>query len=322
MRHLGVLLAFVGIMVGFAIKSSDAEAAYPDRIIKIVVPFAPGGPIDGFARPLAAAMQEIMGTSVVIENRSGGGGIPGTESVANSRADGYTLLMTGSSHIGNKAFNSVQVHYDPLRSFTPIAGLIETNGVVLIARKDIPVEDLSALIAYGKSVPNSLTFGHAGVGNISYVAGELLKAKTGMPLSAIPYRGTSAVLTDILSGQVDLCFMGLSLAREYVESKQVKAIASTGTKSIPVSGVPTMQEAGLDFVLLSYIGLWAPRDLPDAIVTSLHEAVKQALARPKIQELFNSFGGATQATGPVEFARFLEQDTAIWERLARELGVK
>ncbi len=212
----------------------NAEAAFPDRTIKMIVPFAPGGPIDAIARPLAAVMQEIMGATVVIENRSGAGGIIGSESVASAPPDGYTLLMTTGSHIGNKLFNSAQVRYDPLQSFTPVMGLIETNGIILVARKDIPADNISALNAFAKSRPNGLTYGHAGIGNISYIAGELLKAQAEMPLSGIPYRGTAAVLTDLIAGQVDLCFVGISGARGYIDGGQIKVLASTGTERAPV----------------------------------------------------------------------------------------
>jgi tripartite-type tricarboxylate transporter receptor subunit TctC len=268
-------------------------------------------------------MQEIIGATVVIENRSGAGGITGSESVASATADGYTLLMTTGSHIGNKVFNSAQVRYDPLLSFTPVAGLIESNGIVLIARKEIPADSVAALNAYAKSKPNGLTYGHAGIGNISFVAGELLKLQAGMPLSGIPYRGTAAALSDLIGGQVDLCFVGISGARSYIDNGQVKVIASTGAERAPVlPGVQTMREAGFpDFVVLGYIGLWAPRDTPKAVVTRLYGAVKEAMARPNIRDLLATFGAATEATPPEEFARFLEKDFATQQRWARELGV-
>jgi tripartite-type tricarboxylate transporter receptor subunit TctC len=264
-----------------------------------------------------------MSATVVIENRSGAGGITGTETVAGAPADGYTLLMTTGSHIGNKVFNAAQVRYDPLQSFAPVAGLIETNGIVLVARKDIPPDTLAELNAYARSKPNGLTFGHAGIGNISYVAGELLKMQSGMPLSGIPYRGTAAVMTDLVGGQVDLCFLGISGARGYIDNKQVKVIASTGSERVAVlPGVPTMRESGFpDFVVLGYIGLWAPRDTPKDVVTRVYDAVKQALARPNIHDLLVTFGAATEATPPDEFARFLDRDFATQQRWARELGV-
>jgi tripartite-type tricarboxylate transporter receptor subunit TctC len=323
MRHVALVAALVVAAVGLVAGSQNAEAAFPDRTIKIIVPFAPGGPIDAIARPLAVAMQEIIGATVVIENRSGAGGITGSESVASATADGYTLLMTTGSHIGNKVFNSAQVRYDPLLSFTPVAGLIESNGIVLIARKEIPADSVAALNAYAKSRPNGLTYGHAGIGNISFVAGELLKLQAGMPLSGIPYRGTAAALSDLIGGQVDLCFVGISGARSYIDNGQVKVIASTGAERAPVlPGVQTMREAGFpDFVVLGYIGLWAPRDTPKAVVTRLYGAVKEAMARPNIRDLLATFGAATEATPPEEFARFLEKDFATQQRWARELGV-
>src|ERR1700748_1343835 len=187
MRHVALVLTFVVTLVALVMGSRGAEAAFPDRTIKIIVPFAPGGPIDAIDRPLAAVMQEILGASVGIENRSGAGGIIGREAVAAAGPDGYTLLMTTGSHIGNKVFNASQVRYDPLQSFAPVAGLIETNGIVLVARKDIPADSIATLKAYAKSQPNGLTYGHAGIGNISYVGGELLKLESGMPLSGISY---------------------------------------------------------------------------------------------------------------------------------------
>jgi len=320
MRH--VALALVVTLAALVFRQ-NAEAAYPDRTIRIIVPFAPGGPVDAIARPLAAVMQEIMGATVVIENRSGAGGITGTEAVASAAADGYTLLMTTGSHIGNKVFNAAQVRYDPLQGFAPVAGLVETNGIVLVARKDIPADTIAELDAFAKSRPNGLTYGHAGIGNISYVAGELLKLQAGMPLSGIPYRGTSAVMTDLVGGQVDLCFLGISGARGYVDNKQVKVIASTGSERVAVlPGVPTMRESGFpDFVVLGYIGLWAPRDTPKDVVMRLYDAVKEALARPNIHDLLVTFGAATEATPPDAFARFLDRDFATQQRWAKELGV-
>jgi tripartite-type tricarboxylate transporter receptor subunit TctC len=231
--------------------------------------------------------------------------------------------MTTGSHIGNKVFNAAQVRYDPLLGFTPVAGLIESNGIVLLARKEIPVDSIAALNAYAKSQPNGLTYGHAGIGNISYIAGELLKVQAGMPLSGIPYRGTAAAMSDLVGGQVDLCFVGISGARSYVDNGQVKVIASTGAERAPVlPGVPTMREAGFpDFVVLGYIGLWAPRDTPKAVVTRLYDTVREALARPNIRQLLSTFGAATEATPPDEFARFLERDFTTQQRWARELGV-
>jgi tripartite-type tricarboxylate transporter receptor subunit TctC len=319
MRHVALALAVT--LLGLAM-GQDAEAAYPDRTIRIIVPFAPGGPVDAIARPLAAVMQETMGATVVIENRSGAGGITGTETVAGAAPDGYTLLMTTGSHIGNKVFNAAQVRYDPLQSFAPVAGLIESNGIVLVARKDIPAETVAALNTYAKSRPNGLTYGHAGIGNISYVAGELLKLQAGMPLSGIPYRGTAAVMTDLIGGQVDLCFIGISGARGYVDNKQVKVLASTGTERVAVlPGVPTMRESGFpDFVVLGYIGLWAPRGTPKDVVTRLYEAVREALARPNIHDLLLTFGAATEATPPDAFALFLDRDFTTQQRWAKELG--
>jgi len=317
---MALLSALVVAILGL---TAGAEAApYPDRPIKIIVPFAPGGPVDAIARPLGAAMQEIMGATVVIESRSGAGGIIGSESVASAVPDGYTLLMTTGSHIGNKVFNSTQVRYDPLQSFAPIAGLIESNGIVLVARKDIPADTISALVAYAKSRPNGLTYGHAGIGNISYVAGELLKLQSGMPLSGIPYRGTAAVLTDLIAGQVDLCFIGISGARGYIDSGQVKVLASTGNERVPVlNGVPTMKESGYpDFVVFGYIGLWAPRDTPKEAVTRLYDAIREALGRPNIRDLLTTLGAATTATPPEEFAKFLDRDFVTQQRWARELG--
>jgi tripartite-type tricarboxylate transporter receptor subunit TctC len=303
MRHVALLSALVVALAGFTVGSRSAHAAFPDRTIKIIVPFAPGGPVDAVARPLAAAMQEIMGATVVIENRSGAGGIIGTESVATAAPDGYTLLMTTGSHIGNKVFNAEQVRYDPLSSFAPIAGLIEFNGIVLVARKDIPADSISALNAFAKTRPNGLTYAHAGIGNISYVSGELLKLQAGMPLSGIPYRG-------------------LAGARGYIDSGQIKVIASTGReRAVVFPGVPTMRESGLpDFVMFGYTGMWAPRDTPKEVVARLYESVKEALARPNIRDLLATLGSATKATPPEEFTRFLEGDFATQQRWARELG--
>ena len=322
MRHAALVSALVIALVSLATGSRDAHAAFPDRTIKIIVPFAPGGPIDAIARPLAAAMQEILGATVVVENRSGAGGIIGSETVVSAPPDGYTLLMTTGSHIGNKVFNPTQVRYDPLQGFTPIMGLIETNGIILVARKDIPANSIATLNTYAKSQPNGLTYGHAGIGNISYIGGELLKLQAGMPLSGIPYRGTAAALTDLIAGQVDLCFVGISGARGYIDGAQVKVLASTGTERAPVlNGVPTMRESGFpDFVVFGYIGLWAPRDTPKEIATRLYDSVKEALTRPNMRELFAKLGAATDPTPPDEFARFLERDFVTQQRWARELG--
>jgi tripartite-type tricarboxylate transporter receptor subunit TctC len=210
-----------------------------------------------------------------------------------------------------------------LLSFAPIAGLIEFNGIVLVARKDIPADSISALNSFAKTRPNGLTYAHAGIGNISYVSGELLKLQAGMPLSGIPYRGLAAALTDLIAGQVDLCFVGISGARGYIDSGQIKVIASTGRERAAVlTGVPTMRESGLpDFEMYGYTGMWAPRDTPKEVVVRLYESFKEALARPNIRDLLATLGSATKATPPEEFASFLERDFATQQRWARELGV-
>src|SRR2546421_109068 len=242
-RYLAI--ALVAALAGLASDSRPAKAAFPERTIRIIVPFAPGGPIDAFGRPLAAAMQEILGATVVVENRSGAGGITGAESVASSPADGYTLLLSTSSHLGNKVFNSAQLRYDPLRSFTPVVGLIDPTGVILLVKKDVPADSIATLAAYAKSKPNGLTYGHAGIGGIAYVAGEKLKKQNGMPLSGIPYRGVSPAMTDLLSGQIDIYFTAYAGVRGYVDDGKVKVIASTGTERVhSLPNLPTMQENG------------------------------------------------------------------------------
>lgn len=291
---------------------AHASEKFPSRLMRIVVPFAAGGIMDIIGRPLADELQQRLGASVVIENRPGANGITGTEAVAKADPDGYTLLLTTGSFVGNAIFNPSQLRYDALADFRPIAGFYDErgDGLVLVVSKGLKAKNLADLVRIGRERSEGLSFAHAGIGNLTHVAGELLRHHTNIKMLGVPFRGTNAALPEVTAGRIDLLFGDKSVLKSAIESDQVEAIATSGrSRSAMFPDVPTLIESGYaDFDLIGYFGLYAPARTPDAVREKLYEAVVAAMASAKIRNILKEAGVSNSVVPGDRFSAFLRED--------------
>src|SRR3984957_1928941 len=281
-----------------SMPSDKAQAAYPDRVIKLVVPFAPGGGTDVIARTLAQEMEKDLGKSVMIENKPGAGTIVGTQSVAVSKADGYTLLMGTFANAVNPSLNA-KLPYDPHKDFAPVALVARSFNVVVVNPKS-PVRSIEDLIAAAKANPGKLTFGTFGPGTSAHLAGELFKDMAKVNLTAVPYKGAAPGITDLIGGQIDVMFTTVASAAPLVESGQLRAIAVTSAERSPAfPQLPTVAEAGVPgYAAESWYGLFAPAGTPREVIDRLNRSAASAVESEAFKKLSVNEGLVTVAQPP------------------------
>ena len=323
---LALLFLLTGASAGLFGSAAIAADAYPSRLIRIVVPFAAGGPMDVIARPLAEEMQRSLGVPVVVENRAGANGITGSDAVAKADPDGYTLLLTTGSHIGNAVFNSSQLRYDPMADFRPIAGIYDEkgDGLLLVVSKELKAKSLADLLQIGKTRPEGLTFAHSGIGNITQLAGELLRYLGDTKMLGVPFRGTGVALPELIAGRVDFLFGAVSAVKAAVDGGEVAAIASSGSRrSTFYPDVPTLVELGYpDFIMVGYFGLYLPAKAPETVSTKLYQTIVKAMASPTIQNVLKETGGSSNVVPGEEFVKFLGADLERQKKLVGILNLK
>lgn len=320
MRKLALAAAAAAFSVIAA--PSDAQQNYPDRPIKLIVPQPPGGGFDTVARILADRLGPALGQAVVVENRTGAGTLVGTEAVAKSPADGYTLLLGALSNIALNPGLYPKLPYDPLKDFTPI-GLAVTWSYTLVARKDIPYKDLRELIAFAKANPEKITYASAGRGSGQHIAMAVTEKLAGVKLTHVPYRGAQPAYQDILGGRVDLFFDISSTARAQVEGGTVRALAvSSKDRQSFHPDVPSVFETGLaPLDMESWFGIFAPSQTPAPIIARLRKELTDVLARPDVSELFAKTGGRVLKLSPEETEKLVRSDVERWTKLIKEAGV-
>jgi tripartite-type tricarboxylate transporter receptor subunit TctC len=269
---------------------SFAEAAYPDRPVRIVVPYAAGGAADTVARVVGQRMSQELGQPVVIENRAGADGNIGAELVARSPADGYTVLMgdVGNLTMGPAVRRSVP--YDAVRDFAPISQIVSAPNILAV-HPSVPAATFKEFIAYAKANPNQLTYASSGTGGSAHLAGELLKSATGIEMVHVPYKGASAAITDVLRGDVKSMF-GLSVVLPHVKEGKLRPLATTGLRRTKFLGdVPTIAESGFPgFEATAWYGLLAPAGTPEPAIAKLHEAASAALKSPEVRDKLEGAG--------------------------------
>jgi tripartite-type tricarboxylate transporter receptor subunit TctC len=306
-------------LAALACTGATAEE-YPNRVLRIVQPFPPGGSTDVLARGLALKLGEYLGQSVIVESRPGANGIIGAQSVARSTPDGYTMLLTTGSHTANPHV-AKNLPYDALKDFAPISQLAASYGLALIT--NLPVKSIAELTALAKERPQRLSYGMSGVGNLTHVAGRLFEARIGATMVAVPYN-TPALIPDTISGTVDMTFNSMITAVPLVTSGQLKALAITGDRRSPgLPDTPTMTEAGVkNYVLTGYFGILFPAGTPRERVERIHRETVRALATPELRRVIEDNGLYPVGSSPDEFARYLAQDFANQGRLMDELGLR
>ena len=315
---LGALFFSIAAVNGFAFAQ-----AYPNKPIKYVVPYPPGGPLDTVARLLGQKISERIGQPIIIDNKPGAGGNIGADSVAKSPPDGYTILMGAvATHAINPTLYS-KIPYDPIKDFAPIT-LIGITPNVLVVHPSVPVKTVSELTALAKSQPGRLTFASGSNGSAGHLAGELYKSMTGTDLLHIPYKGGAPAVTDLLAGQVNLMFDNLANSLPYIKSGKLRAIAVTTQKrSIYAPELPTIAESGLPgFDVSTWFGVFAPANTPKEVVTRLHDEFVYALSLPDVKEKLAGLGVEPVGNTPEAFAAYIKTEAAKYADLIRKSGAR
>ncbi len=316
--------ALGGILWMYALASSEAAAqGYPDRPLRLVVPFAPGGGVDFMGRLMARKLNESLGQSVVVDNRSGAGGVLGVELVAKAAPDGHTLTVTNnSSHGANQALNP-KLPYDTIRDFTPVSTLATAPHVLLVGAS-VAASSLKELIALARAKPGALNFGSAGKGSQSHLSGELFKHVTGTQVVHIPYKGSGVVMTAALSGEIQMLFASSPGALPHVKAQRLKALGISGTqRSRIMAELATLSEQGLTgFESSPWFALLGPRGLPKPIVTQLHQEIVRAVADADVQKSLYAAGAEPVGSTPEQCAATIAHELALWTRLVKEAGIR
>jgi tripartite-type tricarboxylate transporter receptor subunit TctC len=324
-RHMLLLTALSSFSFAINLIPSpvQAQAAYPTRLVTIVVPSAPGGTTDFTARLLGDHLSRSLGQNFIIENIGGGAGNIGNTKVATAPPDGYTLLLSYSGyHVGNPhLFQSTG--WDPLKSFEPVALAIKAPHVMLV-RKDLPVTDLKSLITYAKANPGKLNYASAGMGSIQHIGTEQLKQLAGIEMQHIPYRGAGPAMQDLVGGTVDVFITTPPSAVGHVQAGNVKALAMAGPERHPVlKDTPTATEAGLPgYELIAWFALYAPAGTPKAIIERLATASKAAVASPEFIQKATANGAYASFMGPEQLGAFTKTELEFWGKVITSAKIK
>ncbi|MEP6840804.1 MAG: tripartite tricarboxylate transporter substrate binding protein [Bradyrhizobium sp.] len=305
-----------------ALPSGEAFAAYPDRIIKIVVPFAPGGGTDVVARTLAQEMSKDLGVSVIIENKPGAGTIIGTQAVATSAPDGYTLLMGTFANAVNPSLNP-KLPYDAHNDFAAVA-LVARSFNLVVVNKASPITSIPELIAAAKAEPDKLSYGTYGTGTSAHLAGELFKYMAKVNLLTVSYRGAAPAITDLLGGQIQVIFTTVASAASLVESGQLRAIAVTSAQRSPAfPQLPTVSEAGVPgYAAEAWYGVYAPAKTPPEIIDRLNKSAAKAVQSDAFKKLGVNEGLVMVAEPPEALDRYFRGEEERWRKVIQDAGIK
>ena len=320
MPHLlrAALLVAAALSLG-AIE--PARAAYPDKPIRLVVPFPAGGATDFMARSLAVKLGERLHTTIVVDNRGGAGGIIGAEAVATAPPDGYTLLFSTMGVLAINPSLYKKLGYDPVKDFAPIS-LTHTTANVLVVHPSVPAKNLQELIALAKAKPGTLTFGSSGNGTSSHLSGELFKSMAGVDMTHVPYKGTGPALTDLLTGRISMMIDTVSVHVENVNAGKLRALGVTSAKrSASLPGVPTIAEAGLaGFDVSIWLGVLAPAGTPADIIARVNSEIAKVMNDPEMKAQLAKSGIEPLVSTPQEFAATIKNDTAKWGKVVKASG--
>jgi tripartite-type tricarboxylate transporter receptor subunit TctC len=306
-----------------AAASPKARAAgYPDHLIRIIVPFSPGGATDALARGVAQQLSEAWGQAVVVENRPGANGNIGTEMVGRSPPDGYTLLLTINSYAVNPSLYP-NLGYDQVKDFQPLT-LVATSPNVLVARPGFPARTVKELIEYAKHSKKPVTYASAGTGSGSHLAGVLFSSMAGVPLTHIPYKGVTPAIVDVIGGQVDICFSVVAVVYPHIQSGKLQAIALTGLERAPLlPDLPTVAESGLPgYDVVSWFGLLMPAHPDPAVLEKLQSQLNTILRSPSLKKIFAQQGLELKGGSPRQFADFLASDQKLWAKVIKDNNIR
>ena len=299
-----------------------AAQNWPTRPVRIVVPFATGGPADVYARFLAQRLPDLLGQSFVVENRPGAGAVIGTDLVAKAPPDGYTLLLMSNTHTVNETLVQNKP-YDLQRDFVAVAP-INYSDLVLVAHPSVQSSNIRELVKAAREKPGKLNYASSGTGTPYHMAGELFKSMSDTKIVHIPYKGSSGARTDVLGGQVDMMFDAVTTMTEQVKAGKVKAIATTGKKrSSVLPEVPTVDESGVPgYEATIWLGLLAPKGTPAAVVTRLNEAVSKIVSQPEVQQAWAKQGAVPLVMNAQAFDKYVGEDIQKWSKVIKSANIK
>jgi tripartite-type tricarboxylate transporter receptor subunit TctC len=317
-----IVLTMLALGLGLIAAGSAAAQSYPNRPVKLIVPFPAGGPPDVIARIVADSMSARLGQSVVVDNRPGAGATIGTRSVANAEPDGHTLLFasTTSLSIGPALFKNLD--YDPVKSFTPVAG-ISIGPMVVVVHPSVPAKTVQELVAHAKANPGKLNYG-AGVASPPHIAWGLFTVVTGTDILFVPYRGMAPAMNDLVSGQIQMMIDGTGPLLPHIQAGTIRALAVTGrTRSPDFPHLPTMIQSGYpDYVLTFWTGIVAPAATPQAIVARLNSVINDGLASSALKDGLARFNVEANIASPQEFSTMLAQEAERWADIVKTTGIK
>jgi len=317
-----MLRTILAALAALLAMTGAAAQNYPTRSVKIIVPFAAGGPADVYARVLAEKLSHAMGQPFVVEDMPGGGSIVGTAAVQNSAPDGYTLLMMSNTHTVNESLIKKKP-FVLLRDFVPVAP-VNYSDLVLVVHPSVPAKTLKEFIALAKSKPGVLNYASSGPGTPYHMAGELFKAMAGVNIVHIPYKGSSGARTDILGGQVQMMFDAITTMAPNVEAGKVRALGTSGkTRSSVLPDVPTISEAGVPgYEATIWLGIMAPKGTPQPIVDRLNAEIRKAVNSPEIKAEWAKQGAVGMDMSPEEFEKYLHRDIEKWAKIVKISGAQ
>jgi len=298
-----------------------AQSDYPNRPVRLIIPFPPGGSNDVVGRMIGTSLSEKLGKQVIVDNRAGAGGVVGTEIASKAPADGYTLLVISLAHAVNPWL--YKLPYDPIKGFTPIA-MLGSGPVVLVVNPELPAKSVKELVDMAKQQPGKLQYASAGIGSFQHLSGELFKLTAGTNILHVPFKGGGPAMIDVIGGHTKVMFSSLVQTTPHIKSGKLRALGVGGATRNPVlPDIPTIAEAGVPtYESVNWWGLVAPAGTPPAIVEKLHREVAAVQDNPEVQKQFANEGASVVKMSTAEFSQHMVKEMNKWERVVKEGGIK
>jgi len=312
------ILAVMALMV---VTGAPALAAYPERPVRIIIGFPPGGAIDTIARLMGPPRAERLGQPVVIENKPGAGGVVAAQGVARADADGYTVLMGTMGNLSITPVLTKDLSYDMEKDFAPVT-VVASSGFVLYVNPAFPARTVGELIAYAKANPGKVNFSSSGNGGLPHMAGELFNSATGLKLTHVPYKGSTPSVNDVIAGQVQMTFEATAIGLPFVQAGRLRVLATTGDQRLAVfPDAPTVAETLPGFSVTNWFGMVVPARTPQDRIDRLQKEIAVVLARPEIKERLDALGVAVVANPPAAAGRFMQEERARWAKVIRDANI-
>jgi len=316
-----VLASLLAMLAALAAPIGAAQD-YPNRPVRIIVPFAAGGPADVYARFIGQRLQDALGQPFIVDNRPGGGSVIGTDAVAKSAPDGYTLLMMSNTHTVNESLMPNRP-YQLMRDFVPVAP-VNYSDLVLVVHPSVKANTVAELLAEAKAQPGKMSYASSGPGTPYHMAGELFKSMAGVDILHVPYKGSAGARTDILGGQVQMMFDAVTVMAPHAREGKVKALATSGkSRSSVLPNAPTVSEAGVPgYEATIWLGIMAPAGTPASVIEKLNAEIAKVIAKPEIRDAWVKQGAEPMTMSPAAFGTYLQGDIAKWAKVIQTAGIK